>query len=58
MNRLKYGNACYHSVQNLSCVLCKHVNIRIYKAIILPVVLNGLETWSLTLWEEQDLMGV
>jgi hypothetical protein len=27
-------------------------NIRIYKAIILPVVLYGCETWSLTLREE------
>jgi hypothetical protein len=28
---------------------------RIYKSIILPVVLNGCETWSLTLKEEQRL---
>jgi hypothetical protein len=29
--------------------------IRIYKTIILPVVLYGCETWSLTLREEQRL---
>jgi hypothetical protein len=35
------GNACYHSVQNLlsSCLLSKNLKIRIYKMIILPVVL-------------------
>jgi hypothetical protein len=33
----------------------ENVNIRIYKAIILPVVLYGCETWSLTLREEHRL---
>jgi hypothetical protein len=33
----------------------KNVKVRIYKAIILPVVLYGRETWSLTLREEQKL---
>jgi hypothetical protein len=32
--------------------LSKNVKIRIYKTIILPVVLCGCETWSLTLREE------
>jgi hypothetical protein len=58
MNRLEYGNVCYHSVQNLSCLLSKHVNIRIYKTIVLPVILNDLEAWSLILWKEHGLMGV
>jgi hypothetical protein len=31
------------------------LNIRIYKTIILPVVLYGCETWSLTLREEYRL---
>jgi hypothetical protein len=31
------------------------LNIRIYKTIILPVVLYGCETWSLTLREEHRL---
>ena len=30
----------------------KNLNIKIYKTIILPVVLYGSETWSLTLSEE------
>jgi hypothetical protein len=49
MRRLNSGNACYHSVQNLLsfCLLSKTVNIRIFKTIILPVVLYGCETWSL-----------
>jgi hypothetical protein len=47
--RLNSGNACYHSVQNLlsSHLLCKNLEIRIYKTIIFPVVLYGFETWSL-----------
>jgi hypothetical protein len=32
-------------------VLSKNVNIRISKTIILPVVLYGYETWSLTRWK-------
>jgi hypothetical protein len=46
--RMNLGNACYHSVQNhlSSHLLPKNVNIRIYKTIILPMVLYGCETWS------------
>jgi hypothetical protein len=54
-SKLKSGNACYHSVQNLlsSMLLSKNTKIRIYRTIILPVALYGYETWSLTLREEQ-----
>ena len=54
-SRLKPGNACYHSVQNLlpSSLLTK--NLKIYRTIIFPVVLYGCETWLLTLWEEGRL---
>jgi hypothetical protein len=34
---------------NFNCSHAKNVNIRIYKTIILPVVLYGCETWSLIL---------
>jgi len=56
-SRLRSGNACYHSVQNLltSRLLSKNLKIKIYTTIILPVVLCGCETWSLTLWEERKL---
>jgi len=56
-SRLRSGNACYHSVQNLlsSRLLSKNLKIKIYKPIILPVVLYGCETWSLTLIEERKL---
>ena len=54
-SRLKLGNACYYSVQNLlsSSLLSKKlkINILVYRTIILPVVLFGCETWSLTLRE-------
>jgi hypothetical protein len=51
------GNACNHSVQNLlsSHLLSKNVKVGICKTIILPVVLYGCETWSLTLREEHKL---
>jgi hypothetical protein len=55
--RLNSANAYYHSVQNLlsSCMLSKNVKVRINKTIILPVVLYGCETWSLTVGEEHKL---
>jgi hypothetical protein len=48
---------CYHSVQNLlsSRLLSKNVKIRIYKTIILSLVLYGRENLSLTLREEHRL---
>jgi hypothetical protein len=54
--RLNSGNVCY-SVQSLlfSRLLPKNLKIRIYKTIILPVVLYGRETRSLTLREEHRL---
>jgi hypothetical protein len=52
---LSSGNACYHSVQSLlsSRLLSKNLKMRIYKTIILPVILYGCETWSLTLKEHR-----
>ena len=52
--RLKSRTASYHSVQNLvsSSLLSKNVKIKIYRTILLPVVLYGCESWSLTLREE------
>jgi len=54
---LKSDNTCYHSVQNLlsSSWLSKILKIKIYRNMILPVVLYGCETWSLTLREERRL---
>ena len=52
---MRSGNACYHSVQNLlsSRLLPKNLKIKINITTILPVVLYGCETWSLTLREER-----
>jgi hypothetical protein len=49
----KVGNAFYYSVQSLlsSSLLSKNLKM-IFRTIILPVVLYGCETWSLTLREE------
>jgi len=38
-----------------SRLLSKNLKIKIYRIIILPVVLYGCETWSLTLREERKL---
>ena len=56
-SRLRSGNACYHSVQNLLSprLLSRKLKIKIYRTIILPVVLYGCEAWSLTLREERKL---
>ena len=56
-SRLKLGNACYYSVQNLlsSSLLSKKLKIKIYRTIILHVVLYGCETWSQTLGNERRL---
>jgi hypothetical protein len=53
-SRLKLGNACYNSMQNLSSssLLSKNLKIQMYRTVILPVVLYRCETWSLTLREE------
>jgi hypothetical protein len=56
-SRLNSENACYHAVQNLlsSHLPSKNVKIKIYKTIILPVVLYGCETWSLRKRKEHGL---
>ena len=57
-NRLKSGNACYHSVQNISSssLLFKNIKMKIYiTTCIISPVLYGCETWSLTLREERRL---
>jgi hypothetical protein len=53
-SRLNSQNACYYSVQNVFClpVLYQKLKIKVHKTVILPVVLYGCETWSLTLGEE------
>jgi hypothetical protein len=55
-SRLKTGDACYHPVQDLlsSSLPSKFLKITICRPIILPVVLYGSETWSLTIrWEHR-----
>ncbi|PSN40309.1 hypothetical protein C0J52_18618 [Blattella germanica] len=51
-HRLNSGNACYYALQRLlpSQLLTK---LKIYKTVILPVILYGCETWTLTLREEK-----
>jgi len=56
-SRLQSGNACCHLVQNVLCcgLIYKNINIKIYRTVIVPVVLCGCGTWSLTLREERRL---
>jgi hypothetical protein len=53
----EFGYGCYHSVQNvlLSRLLSKNVKIKIFKSIILPLVLHERETRSLTLMGQHRL---
>jgi hypothetical protein len=51
--RLKSGNACYLLSSRLHS---KNIEIKVYRTIILPVILYGYETWSVTLREEQRLI--
>jgi hypothetical protein len=41
-----------------SRLLSRNVTVKIYKTVILPVVLYGCGTWSLTLREEHRLMAL
>ena len=56
-SRMKSGNVCYHSVQNLLSYsfLFQNLKIKIYRTIILPVVFYESEIWSLTLRKERRL---
>jgi hypothetical protein len=53
-SRLHSGNACYHLVQSLlsSHLLSRNVKVKMYKTMILPLVLYGYKNWSLTLRED------
>jgi hypothetical protein len=57
-SRLNLDSVCYHFVQNLLSLLLlfKNTKIKTYKAVILPLVLYGCETWSKTLRKEQCQM--
>ena len=50
-SRLKSGNACCHSLQNLLSfsLLFKNIKITICRTKILPLVLCGCETLSITM---------
>jgi hypothetical protein len=56
-SRLNSGNACYRSVHSLlsSRLLSRKSKVKMYKTVILQVVLYGCETWSVTLMEEHRL---
>ena len=56
-SRVKLGNVCYYWVQNIlsSSLLPKDIKIKTYRNTILPVVVYGCETGSLTLREERRL---
>ncbi|KAJ4431821.1 hypothetical protein ANN_20426 [Periplaneta americana] len=56
-HRINMANACYYSVEKLlsSSLPSKNLKVRIYKTVILQVVLYGCQTWTLTLREEHRL---
>ena len=51
----KYLKRFFHNFAHVSLLLSKNININIYIIIILPVVLYGCATWSLTLRKERRL---
>ena len=55
--RPKARNLCFYSAQTFlsSPLLSKNLKIKIYKTVILPVVLYECEVWSLILREEHRL---
>jgi hypothetical protein len=57
MSRLNSENACYHSVKSFvfAPAVSRNLKVKIYKTIILPVVLYWCETWSVTFREEHRL---
>jgi hypothetical protein len=49
-------NMSMNSIVNRAhCLISKNLKIKIYRTVIMPVVLYGCETWSLTLGEEHRL---
>ncbi|KAJ4450887.1 hypothetical protein ANN_02320 [Periplaneta americana] len=62
---INIGDLCFEEVEKFkylgatkllsSSLLSKNLKVRIYKTVILPVVLYGCETWTLTLREEHRL---
>jgi hypothetical protein len=54
---LNLGDASYHSVHSFlsSYLLSRNVKVKIYRTIMLPVILYCCETWPLTLREEHIL---
>ncbi|PSN39817.1 hypothetical protein C0J52_18431 [Blattella germanica] len=55
---LNSGNACYYALQRLlsSQLVSINIKLKIYKTVILPVILYGCETWTLSLREEKRLL--
>jgi hypothetical protein len=56
-SKFESRNASYYSVQNFiaAILLSNNIQIKIYRAIILPVGMYGNETWSPALREESKL---
>jgi len=56
-SRLKSGNACCHTVQNIfsSSFLSKNLKINIFRTTVFRVVLYGCETWSLKFRKERRM---
>jgi hypothetical protein len=56
-SRLKPGNVCCLSVQNVLVFnsLSSNLKMKIYRTVILPVVLYGCEAWSLRMREKRRL---
>ena len=56
-SRLVSGNACFYSVQKLltSRLISRKLKLKIYRTVILPVILYCCKSWSTTLADEHKL---
>ena len=59
-HRLNSGNACIYARQGLlsSQLLSKNIKLKIYKTVILTVILYGCETWTLTLEGREKVASI
>jgi hypothetical protein len=52
---IRFSTSALFHYKIMNKEVCEIVKVRIYRTIILPVVLYGCETWSLTVREEHKL---
>jgi len=54
---LESGNECFYSVQKLltSRLISRKLKLKIYRTVVLPLIIYGCKSWSTTSAEERKL---